>query len=150
MYVNSLACVRVQGGESECFRIDNGVKEPREVYHVPLALYCIYGCSDKGDGEEGREWRLPALLYAGDSEENLRSMVGCFVEVYRKGLKVNAGKSKVMVLGGEERLECEVYVDGIRVDHVSEFKYLGCVLDEAGCSRKVASGRRVAGAIRSG
>ena len=34
---------------------------------------------------------------AGDSEENLRSMVGCFVEVYRKGLKVNAGKSKVMV-----------------------------------------------------
>ena len=34
-----------------------------------------------------------------------------------------------------------------------EFKYLGCVLDEsdieeAGCSRKVASWRRVGGAIR--
>ena len=35
-----------------------------------------------------------------------------------------------------------------------EFKYLGCVLDEsstdgaAECTRKVASGRRVAGAIR--
>ena len=40
------------------------------------------------------------------------------------------------------------------LEHVSEFKYLGCVLDESGtdgaeCSRKVASGRRVAGAIRS-
>ena len=36
-----------------------------------------------------------------------------------------------------------------------EFKYLGCVLDESGtdmaeCSRKVAIGRRVVGAIRSG
>ena len=72
----------------------------------------------------------------------------------RKGLKVNAGKSKVMGLGGEEGLECEVCIDGIRVENVSEFKYLGCVLDEsgndeAGCSRKVASGSRVAGTIRS-
>ena len=39
----------------------------------------------------------------------------------------------------------------IRLDHVSEFKFLGCVLDESGteCSRKVTSGRRFAGAIRS-
>ena len=52
------------------------------------------------------------------------------------------------------RLECEVHVDGIRLEHVSEFKYLVCVLDESGiygtkCSRKVANGRRFAGAIRS-
>ena len=26
MYVNSLACVRVKGGESECFSIDIGVR----------------------------------------------------------------------------------------------------------------------------
>ena len=25
IYVNSLACVRVKGGKSECFRIDSGV-----------------------------------------------------------------------------------------------------------------------------
>ena len=53
-----------------------------------------------------------------------------------------------MVLNGEERLVCEVYVDEIRSEHVSEFKYLGCVLKESGtdkteCSRKVASGKRV-------
>ena len=51
-------------------------------------------------------------------------------------------------------MECEVLVDGIRLEHVSEFKYLGCVLDESGIdgaegSRKLASGRMVAGAIRS-
>ena len=72
----------------------------------------------------------------------------------RRGLKVNAGKSKVMVLNGGEGLECEVQVDGVRLEYVSEFKYLGCVLDKSGtdeaeCSRKVAIGRRVAGVIRS-
>ena len=68
----------------------------------------------------------------GESEEDLRAMVGRFVEVCRRGLKVNAGKSKVMVLNGEEGLECEVHVDGTHLVHVSEFKYLGCVLDESG------------------
>ena len=47
-------------------------------------------------------------------------------------MKANAGKSKVMVLGEGEGLECEVCVDGIRLERVSEFKYLGCVLDESG------------------
>ena len=52
-------------------------------------------------------------------------------------------------------LECEVCIDGKRLENVSEFKYLGCVLDKSGtneteCSRKVASGRRVTGAIRTG
>ena len=55
------------------------------------------------------------LLYAddfvlcGESEEDLRAMVGSFVEVCRrKGLKVNAGNSKVILLGEEEGLECRL------------------------------------------
>ena len=51
-------------------------------------------------------------------------------------------------------MECEVCIGWIHLEHVSEFKYLECILDEsdtdeAECSRKVVSGRRVAGAIRS-
>ena len=72
--------------------------------------------------EERREQRLPGLLYAddlvlcGESEEDLRAMVRRFAEVFRRrGLKVNAGKSKVIVLGGEKGLEYVVYVDGIRL-----------------------------------
>ena len=54
-------------------------------------------------------------------------VVGWFVEVSRRrGLTVNAGKSKVMILNREEGLECEVHEDGIHLEHVSEFKYLGC------------------------
>ena len=44
-----------------------------------------------------------------------------------------------MVLNDEDGLECEDHVDGVRLEHVSEFKYLG----------KLASERSVAGAIRS-
>ena len=73
-----------------------------------MSLQCIYGWSDGGEnGEEGREWRLPGLLYAddlvlcGELKEDLRAMVGCFVEVCRReGLEVNAGKSKVMCYVG--------------------------------------------------
>ena len=60
----------------------------------------------------------------------------------------------MMGLEGEDGLKCEVHVDGIHLEHVPEFKYLGCVFDKSGtygaeCSRKGASGRRVAGAIWS-
>ena len=58
---------------------------------------------------------MPRLLYVddlvlcGELEEDLRVLVGWFAEAYRRrGLKVNAGKSKVMVLNGKEGLECKV------------------------------------------
>ena len=76
--------------------------------------------------EDEIEWRFPFFLYADDlvqcseSEEELRAMVGRFTEVCRRrGLKVNAGKSKVMVLNGEKGLECEVDVDKIRIEYGS-------------------------------
>ena len=54
---------------------------------------------------------MPSLLYAdelvlcGELEEDLRVMVGWIAKVCRRALKVNAGKSKGMVLNGEEGLE---------------------------------------------
>ena len=61
---------------------------------------------------------MPCLLYAddlvlyGESEKDLRAIVGRFIEMCRRrGLKFNAGKSKVMLLGGEEGLVCEVCVN---------------------------------------
>ena len=42
----------------------------------------------------------------------MREMVGRFTEVCRsRGLKVNSGKSRVMVMNGEEELEHEVHID---------------------------------------
>ena len=51
---------------------------------------------------------------------------------------VNAGKSKLMVLNEEKGLECTILGDGIQLEHVSEFKYLECVLDESGTDEAVS------------
>ena len=60
-----------------------------------------------------------------------------------------------MVFNWEEGWECDICVCGWgTVGAVSEFKYLGCVLnesstDESECHIKVASWRKVASSIRS-
>ena len=72
------------------------------------------------------------MVLCGESEEDLKAIMGRFIEVCRRrGLKGNVGKSKVMLLDVEEGLECEICADRIRLEHVSEFKYLGCVLEES-------------------
>ena len=38
----------------------------------------------------------------------------------------------MIVLNGENGLDCEVCSDGMRLKYVSELKYLECVLDESG------------------
>ena len=52
----------------------------------------------------------------------------------------------MQMVGGEEEFECEIHVGVARLEHVSEFNYLGCVLDESDtdeeeCRRKVANRR---------
>ena len=83
-------------------------------------------------------------------EEDLTAIVGHFVQVCRRrGLKVNTSKRKVMVLGGEEEFGCDVCVDGIRLEHASEFNIWGVFWTNRVQMRMVASLRRLAGAIRS-
>ena len=68
----------------------------------------------------------------------------------RRSLKINASKTKVMMLNGEY----EIRAERMQLEHMSEFKYLGCVLNESGtdeaeCCRKAESGRKARGTIRS-
>ena len=94
------------------------------------------------------------LVLCGKSEEGQKVIVERFVEVCRgRVLKVKADMSKVMGTDGDEGLECEIRVDGTRLEQLSEFKYLGCALNESGtddaeCRSKVDSGKKVAGAIK--
>ena len=88
-----------------------------------IVCVCVFVCSKRKKKQEEREWRLPGLFFkddlvlCGESKEDLRTMVGWFVEVCRRrGLKVNAGKSEVMVLNKEELLKCDVHVGGIRLE----------------------------------
>ena len=74
VYVNSLPCVRVKGCESECFRIDSGL---RKVCIMSPWLFNVYmdavmkelkGGWGRGVRfrEDGRDYRLSDLLYADD------------------------------------------------------------------------------------
>ena len=116
MYVDSSASFRVKGGESVWFRIDSGVRHGCimspwlfNVYMDAVMKEVKMGMGRRGVRflEDGRESRLPGLLYADDSvlcgelEEDLRTMVGRYADLCRRSeLKVNAGTSKVMVLNG--------------------------------------------------
>ena len=146
-----LDCIRVKGGESKRFRMDSGVRQgcimSPWLFNVYLDALIKDG-SEIPAGVEGGEITWLELVLCGESEEDLREMVGRFVEVCRRrSLKDIADKRKVMVLNGGEGLKYEVYVDGIREGHVSEFKYLGYFLGEsskdgAECSRRAASAIR--------
>src|SRR5678815_4169579 len=79
--------------------------------------------------ENGRERRMPYLLYAddlvlcGESEESLKGLMERFDRVCkRRGLKVNVDKSKVMVVS-EDSPQCEVMLDGEQLEQVSEFDF---------------------------
>ena len=94
------------------------------------------------------------LVLRGESEESLRRLVEGFGRVCkRRGLKVNGEKSKVMVVS-RENVQCRIMLDGEILEQVSEFKYLGYVMNEKGtddaeCNRKVSNGRKMAGAIKT-
>ena len=68
---------------TEYFRIESCVRQGCNISHGFFNVYM--DAVIKGENGEGREWRLPGLLYAGDLvlcgklEENLKQIVGCFV-----------------------------------------------------------------------
>ena len=73
MYFNSLVCVRVKRGESECFRINKGVRKGCvmspwlfNVYMDAVMKVVKIEMGRRGVRfqEEGREGRLTGLLYA--------------------------------------------------------------------------------------
>ena len=100
-------------------------------------MYGVGGELLNGIKLEGGEWRLLGILYANilvlcsEFEDYLKVIVGCFVEVCKRGyLKVSADDRKLIMLGGEEGSICKVLVMK-HLEHVSELKYLGCLLNES-------------------
>ena len=82
-----------KGGESERFRIDSVVRMACIMSPWLFLMKEVKIGMRRREVrilEDGREWRLPSLLYAGDlvlcgkSEEDLRAMVGQFAEVCRR------------------------------------------------------------------
>ena len=70
LYVNSVACGRIKGGERECFKSNSGVSEGCIVspclFHVDMDGVMREVKKGIEISRGGEEWRLPGLLYASD------------------------------------------------------------------------------------
>ena len=110
---------------------------------------------------EGRQWKLSSVLFADDavlvaeSEEDLGRLVREFDNVCkRRNLTLNVGKTKVMVMERGTDTQCRICLNEQVLENVSEFKYLGSVLNKDGSlgsevEERVKQGRKVSGALKS-
>ncbi|MCP5003018.1 MAG: hypothetical protein GY941_03575 [Planctomycetes bacterium] len=183
-YKGASACVRVDGRLSETFDISVGV---RQGCVMSPWLFNVYmdGCiremkarvGDIGVGLQldGVGWSLVASLFADDtvlmaeSERELQRVVKEFDTVCkRRKLRVNVGKSKVMVferaegevidfatpyrVGVPNESRCEIMLGREMMEEVDEFKYLGTVLCKHGSMEgetreRAVKGRQVIGSL---
>ena len=160
----SRACVKVNGVTSDWFEIRNGLKQGCvmspwlfNIYMDGVMKEVKQGMSNKGVQLVcGKiEWRISDLLYADDvafvaeSGSELNEMVNKFNRVcIRRGLKINADKSKVLIVGGREDEGHVVSLDGKVLENVKEFSYLGSTLNGKGtdgndCDKRVKKGRKI-------
>ena len=120
----------------------------------------VQGRGVKLIGHGGYVWRVNQLLYAddtvliGESKEELQRLLNEFDNVCeRRKLKVNVGKSKVMVCGKNEREESlSLSLKGEVLEEVESFKYLGSIVGKNGGAvedviSRVNEGAKVSGAM---
>ena len=171
-YVGSSACVRVGSDLSERFEVNVGLRQGCvmspwlfNVFMDGVVREVNMRTLGRGLGmkeRNGSEWEVSQLLFADDTamvastEERLQRLVEEFGAVCeRRKLRVNVGKSKVMVCsrgGGRARLD--VRLNGEVLEEVESFKYLGSVISKGGgvsedVSQRVNAGAAAYGAMKS-
>ena len=171
-YVGSTACVRVGSDTSESFEVTVGLRQGCvmspwlfNVYMDGVVREVKMRTLGRGLGmkeQNGHEWEVSQLLFADDTalvagtEEKLQRLVDEFgVVCKRRKLKVNVGKSKVMVCSRDrQRVQLRVRLNGELLEEVESFKYLGSVISkDAGVSmdvrQRVNEGAAAYGAMKS-
>ena len=171
-YVGSRACVRVGKDLSEGFEVNVGLRQGCVMSPWLFNVYMdgvvrevkmrTLGRGLEMKGMNGCEWEVSQLLFADDTalvastEERLQRLVDEFgVVCERRKLKVNVGKSKVMVCSREGgRAELNVRLNGEVLEEVESFKYLGSVISKGvGVSndvrQRVSEGAAAYGAMKS-
>ena len=139
--------VRLGRGETEWFHVDVGVRQGCVLSPVLFAIFIDRLAQEVkrlGVGiPAGLRRSLALLLYAddivlvADTQEDLQKMtdsVEKFCDRWR--MEVNAGKTKVMVVGTKEVGEVEIMWKGKALEEVVEYKYLGLLLERNGWKKQ--------------
>ena len=171
-YAGSRACVRVGSEMSDSFEVNVGLRQGCVMSPWLFNVYMdgvvrevkmrTLGRGVKLREQNGREWEVSQLLFAddtalvADSEERLQRLVDEFgVVCERRKLKVNVGKSKVMVCSrGGGRAGLNVRLNGDVLEEVESFKYLGSVISRGGgvsvdVRQRMSDGAAAYGAMKS-
>jgi hypothetical protein len=145
LYINQTSVIRWNGKHTEPFPIGKGV---RQGCILSPALFCAYteiimreaDIGDKGillGGRHRSNFRYAddTALTAGNEEdinEITHSVNNAGTE---RLLKLNAKKTKLMVISKNETTPPEVCINNVKIEQVDKFKYLGSIkTDDGNCT----------------
>ena len=148
LYLQSEACVRVQGKNSEWFEVVMGVRQgcTMSPWLFNLVMDSIVREATKSfqGGVQLEGSKVQFLLFADDlvlvaeNEEDIKKNAEVLNEVMKKWkMRINWQKTKVMVVqrGGGT---CHLVVDDVEVEAVQTTKYLGAMFNvEASCDNEI-------------
>ncbi|EYC27241.1 hypothetical protein Y032_0009g600 [Ancylostoma ceylanicum] len=146
-YNGSSSSVRIKNELSEEFPIKTGVRQG-DVISPQLFNIVVDAIMKKVfDGRSGVQYGdnqfLTDLMFADDSaifaetDTEATDIISSIAEVAESyGLRINGDKTKIMTTDGSE---AKVYLEGVQLEQVQEFKYLGSLSEE----KKVAATAKV-------
>ena len=142
LYTGTNSCVKVNNSFTEWFETLVGVRQGDSLSPTLFSVFVndlAQGIKELGLGIELENVKLPILLYAddvallSDNEQDMQTMLD-YVANWCKtwGMKINMTKSKVMHIRkkGTERTVYSFKIGEKLVEYVSEYKYLGVIMDE--------------------
>ena len=148
-YKDSRCAVRADGEVGEWFQIITGVRQGCVLSPLIFLLVMDWILRRAADtGKNGLEWvsgqRLTDLDFADDTALLDSTWAGMIdltgrveAEAATVGLRINADKTKVMVIGVQGQTQA-VKVEGKPVEEVSEFCYLGSVIaGDGSCDKDI-------------
>ena len=147
---NNFECAVVEEGETTChtewFQVKSGVKQGCTMSGFLFLLSIDWVMSRTTEGRRtGIRWKLTSVLEDLDFADDIALLSSRYVDIEDKtsrlvdeaarvGLKINAKKSKVMLINA--RNDQRMKVNDEQVDDVEEFLYLGALLDKEGGATK--------------
>ena len=143
IYTNDKACVKIRNKYTEDFEINLGVRQGCVLSPLLFNIF-LSDLSKKLDSIDGKvkvnNSEISSLFWADDivilseSETGLKEMLGALEEYTSQNkLEINTDKTKVMIFNKTGRLlRRNYYINGVQLENVRSYKYLGFLLTPSG------------------
>ena len=143
MYRNPVSCVNIGQFLTDWFPISLGVRQGDSLSPTLFAIFINDLATEVKEAKQGiyidTDYHLPILLYADDvvliapSHTNMQNMLDIVTSWCRRwGMSVNASKSQVVHVRNHQRPLCDkdLFLCLRELSYVSDYKYLGCWINE--------------------